>query len=149
MRRYIFVLVLMIMPLLAKAQSCGYLHVETTSSSQEEVTFVLKVFCDNKKTLDYEANIAALRCVMFDGIPDTRFSKPLLSGGEKTEMEKHQDYFENLYDSRWTDFVKSYKMISKFKKSGDKKSTLFEVTVKASLLRKDLEKNRIKNILGI
>lgn len=64
-------------------------------------------------------------------------------------MQEYPGYFDDLYYNRWTDFIKEYKMMTKFKKSGDKKSTIYEVTVKASMLRKDLEKNNIKRKLGI
>lgn len=149
MKRLFFTLIAMAFPLLASAQLSGYLYEETTASTQEDVTFTLRVFCNDKKAIDQQANLAAIRCVIFNGVPGTRFSKPLLTEGEATVMQEYPGYFDDLYYNRWTDFVKEYKMMTKFKKSGDKKSTIYEVTVKASMLRKDLEKNNIKRKLGI
>lgn len=149
MKRLFFTLIAMAIPLLVSAQLSGYLYEETIASTQEDVTFTLRVFCNDKKAIDQQANLAAIRCVIFNGVPGTRFSKPLLTEGEATVMQEYPGYFDDLYYNRWTDFVKEYKMMTKLKKSGDKKSTIYEVTVKASMLRKDLEKNNIKRKLGI
>jgi hypothetical protein len=149
MRKLILVLTFLISSLSANAQLCYYQHVETISSTAEDVTFQIKVFCDSKKELSQAAYLAGIRCLMFEGIPGTRFSKAMISEGETTSIEKHPDYYDGLYSVRYTDFVKDCVMLSKFKKSGDRKSTLFEVTIHASRLRKDLEKNNIKTKLGI
>lgn len=149
MKRLILSIFTMAFPILASAQLSGYLYEGTTSSSQEDVTFTLKVFCNDKRIIDQQANLAAIRCVIFNGVPGTRFSKPLLTEGEATMMQEYPGYFDDLYNNRWTDFVKECKMMTKFKKSGDKKSTIYEVTVKASMLRKDLENKNIKRKLGI
>jgi hypothetical protein len=86
---------------------------------------------------------------MFDGIPGTKFEKPLFSEGETTLMNRNPSYFEGLYNQRYVDFIKDYSMLSKYKKSEVKNATLFQITIKAFDLRKDLEKNNIKKKLGI
>lgn len=149
MKKFILTLAVLIIPILANAQLCHYQHTETVSSTAEDVTFKIKVFCDSKKELSQAAYLAGIRCVMFEGIPNTRFSKAILSDGESTSMESHPAYYESLYGNRYIDFVKDCKMLSKFKKSGDRQSTLFEITIHASRLRKDLEKNNVKTKLGI
>lgn len=149
MKKFILSLSVLIIPMLASAQLGHYQHIETVASTAEDVTFKIKVFCNSKKELSQAAYLAGIRCVMFEGIPNTRFSKALLSDGESTSIESHTAYFENLYGNRYIDFVKDCKMISKFKKSGDGQSTLFEITIHASRLRKDLEKNNIKRRMGI
>lgn len=149
MKKVLLLLFTLCITLAAKSQIYSYTFVETLSSSSEEVTFTYKVFCPQKKSIDQAGYLAGLRCVIFDGIPGTMFSKPLLSEGEKTSVSKNQSYFDDLYYNRISDFAKDCYMISKFKKSGDNQSTLFQITVKASMLRKDLEKNNIKTRMGI
>ena len=149
MKRLFFTLIALVFPLLTSAQLSRYLYEETLASSQDDVTFTIRVFCDKKEAVCQQANLAAIRCVIFNGIAGTRFSKPLLTEGEATMMQEYSVYFDDLYHNRWIDFVKECKMITKFKKSGDRKSTIYEVTVKASMLRKDLEKYNIKRKLGI
>lgn len=149
MKKYLILCFLLLLSIYGKAQVVPYKYFETVSESQSEVTFKVLVFCDTKKDLDQAACLAGIRCVMFDGIPETRFNKPLLSEGEQTLMDKHPLYFDGLYGSSYTDYIKNCVMLSKFKKSGIGKSTLFEVTVKVFELRKDLEKNNIKTKFGI
>lgn len=145
----LIICILLLFPILGKAQMVEYRYAETVSEIQGDVTFRLFVFCDSKKMLDSTACLAGVRCVMFNGIPGTKFSKPLLNDGEKTLMSKFPGYFKDLYGTRYADYVKDCVMLSKFKKSGQGKSTLFEITVKAFDLRKDLEKNHIKTTFGI
>ncbi len=134
---------------IGEGQVVPYQLGKTVSEGQSEVTFNVYVFCDSKKELNHAAYVAGIRCVMFEGIPGTRFSKPLLNEGEGTLIDKHPTYFEELYGWRYADYVKDCVLLSKFNKSGVGKSTLFEITVKAFELRKDLEKNKIKTKLGI
>lgn len=149
MRRILITLALAFFALVGKAQVVPYQLAEKVSEGQSEVTFKVYVFCDAKKQLDQAAFLAGIRCVMFDGIPGTKFSKPLLNEGERTLIDQHPAYFDELYGWRYADYIKECVMLSKFKKSGVGKSTLFEVTVKAFELRKDLEKNNIKTKFGI
>lgn len=149
MRRILITLALAFFALVGKAQVVPYQLAEKVSENQSEVTFRVYVFCDAKKQLDQAAFLAGIRCVMFDGIPGTKFSKPLLNEGERTLIDQHPAYFDELYGWRYADYIKECVMLSKFKKSGVGKSTLFEVTVKAFELRKDLEKNNIKTKFGI
>ena len=133
----------------AKAQSYQYQYVETLSENQSEITFTMNVFCDSKKTFEQSAYLSGLRCVLFDGIPGSKFSKPLLSEGERTLMDKHPDYFQELYGWRYADFLPECRQLTKLKKSGAYKTALMQMTVKVMNLRKDLEKNNIKTKLGI
>ena len=149
MRRILITLTLAFFALVGKAQVVPYQLAETVSESQSEVTFKVYVFCDAKKELNHAAFLAGMQCVMFDGIPGTKFSKPLINEGERTLIDKHPKYFDELYAWRYAEYIKECIMLSKFKKSGVGKSTLFEVTVKAFELRKDLEKNNIKTKFGI
>ena len=102
---------------------------------------------DNKRQIFSEAQCAAIRIALFDGVGIPPYTKPLLSDGEQTMNQTHPDYFNNLLYSRYSDFIGSCTAISKFKKS-DNKSTLFVVNLKILLLRKDLEKNNIKRQIG-
>ena len=63
------------------------------------------------------------------------------------QMMTFPSYFNNLFTSRYPDFIRQCTAKSKFKRS-ENKSTLYEVEVKILLLRKDLEKNQIKRQIG-
>ena len=149
MRKLFLIVFLALAAVVSKAQVVPYQLAETVSESQSEVTFKVYVFCDSKKDLDQAAFLAGIRCVMFEGLPGTKFNKPLLNEGERTLIDKHPAYFDELYGWRYSAFVKDCVILSEFKKSGLGKSTLFEITVKVFELRKDLEKNNIKTKFGI
>ena len=149
MNKTLLMAVFLLITLMSKAQLCHYQFAETIAESQNEVTFTIYVFCDSKKELGQAAFLSGIRCVLYDGIPGTKFNKPLLPEGEHTKMGTSPAYFEDLYSIRYKDYVKDCMMLSKFKKSGLEKSTLFQVTIKAFELRKDLEKNNIKTKFGI
>lgn len=107
------------------------------------------VYCKDKKKIDAEAQIAALRILLFDGCPNTQYAKPLLEDGQKTAIQKYSYYFDDLFNYRFTDFVSSFNALSKFKKADNRKGTEYEVFVKVSLLRKDLDKNGIRKKIGL
>ena len=149
MKKLILLCTLALLTLIGKAQNVSYQLADIVSESNGEVTFNLHVFCNSKNELNKSACLAGIRCIMFNGIPKTKFAKPLLNEGEKSLIENHPGYFSNLYNDRFDDYVKECIMLSKYKKSGVGKGTLFQVTVRVFDLRKDLEKNNIKKTFGI
>ncbi|MBQ3659938.1 MAG: hypothetical protein II963_07280 [Bacteroidales bacterium] len=149
MKRFILLFVFCLITIVGKAQLVPYRLAEACSDNQGEVTFRLYIFCDSKKQIDHASQLAAIRCVLFEGIPGTKFNKALINEGEATTVSNHQAYFNDLYEWRYADYIQDFSMLSKFKRSGVGKSTLYEVTVKAIELRKDLENNNIKTRFGI
>ena len=131
------------------AQNARYVVVGSEVESATTVKLQIKTFCQEKDLVDVEAQCAAIRAVMFNGIPNTTFHKALLAEGEKTLISRHTSYFNSLYFERYTDFIAGYQPLSKFKKADKDKSTLYEVRVKVLQLRKDLEKNNIKKQFGL
>lgn len=126
-----------------------YVVVHSELESASVVKLQIKIFSTNKKTVDVEAQCAAIRYILFDGVPNTPYQKPMLSDGEKTLTKKYPAYFNTLFSDSYSDFILNYSMLSKFKKAGDDKSTLYEIKVKILQLREDLEKNNIRKQIGI
>lgn len=147
MKRIICILFLVVGFSNAMAQIAPYSLVGAKKVSSEVVQLQINVFCNNKRQIFSEAQCAAIRIALFDGVGIPPYTKPLLSDGEQTMNQTYPDYFNNLFYSRYSDFIGSCTAISKFKKS-DNKSTLFVVDLKILLLRKDLEKNNIKRQIG-
>lgn len=126
-----------------------YVVVNSELESTSVVKLQIKTFSKDKSTVDADAQRAAIRTILFDGIPETQYRKPMLNDGEKSLTEQHPTYFYKLFNDRYTDFIINYSMLSKFKKADKDKSTLYEVRVKILQLRKDLEKNNIRKQIGI
>lgn len=131
------------------SQTVNYKVINTEMYSSANVTLKLIVYGKSKKTIDHDAQCAALKVVLFSGCPNTTFTKALMEDGEKTSAEKYSQYFENLYNVRYSDFIESCEAISAFKRGDKKKGTEYSVVVKVLNLRKDLEKNGIKRKLGL
>lgn len=133
----------------AYSQTATYRILDSEKSSSSNVKLTLIVYGKSKKTIDTEAQCAAVRAVLFDGCPNTPYSKALMEDGEVTSSEKYPQYIDGLYSGRYSDFIASYNATSAFKKGDNKKGTEYVIEVKALNLRKDLEKNGITKRLGL
>ncbi len=131
------------------SQTMSYKVLNTEKISSSNVSIELMVYCKSKKTIDDDAQCAALKTVLFEGCPNTPYIKALLEDGEITSRESFPQYFDNLYNTRYADFINSCEATSPFKKGDKNKGTKYKVEVKVLNLRKDLEKNGIKKKTGL
>lgn len=131
------------------SQTVSFKVLNTEKSSSSNVTVELMVYGKSKKTIDNDAQCAALKTVLFEGCPNTPYAKALMEDGEITSREKYPQYFDNLYSIRYADFISSCEAISAFKKGDKNKGTKYRVDVKVLNLRKDIEKNNIKRKVGL
>lgn len=119
--------------------------------NNSEVSFSIKSYCKQKKSVVQDVMLIAIREILFKGIPNTIYSRALFPEGEKIAYQKYEQYFTELIDNkRCLDFI-DIKQISQFKKGGkDEKGkyTLFEIKANILQIRRDLEKNRIIKQLG-
>ena len=131
------------------SQGINYRLISSEQISPSLVRLSIIVYGKSKKTVDIDAQCSALQVAMFDGCPNTSYSKPLIDDGAKTSYNNHPQFFENLYSDRYSDFIMSCEAISAFKKGDKKKGTEYSIVVKILTLRKDLEKNGIKRKIGL
>lgn len=117
-------------------------------SDPTKVCINIKIYVKSKKSIGKEAAINAIRAVLFDGIEGTCFAKPLLSQGEQVSKQQFPIYFNELFDTNYSDFIGECTMCSKFRKADKGNATMFRVEVKTIQLRKDLEKNKIRKIIA-
>lgn len=133
----------------ALSQHANYKILSTEPITSNNVRLKLIVYGTSRKTIDTEAQCAAVRTILFDGCPNTPYSIALIEDGEATSVGKHPQYFERLFGGRYSDFIAFYEATSSFKKGDKKKGTEYIVEVKILSLRKDLEKNGIKRKIGL
>lgn len=131
------------------SQIASYKVLASEMSSSSNVRLTIMIYGKSKKTIDSEAQCAAIRAVLFDGCSNTAYSKSLMEDAEVTTSEKYPQYMESIYNGRYLDFIASYSATSAFKKGDNNKGTEYIIEVKALNLRKDLEKNGIKKRLGL
>lgn len=148
MRKFLLFIFLGVMNVFAaSSQNLNYIFVEGKVKSPSSVTITLKTYASKKKEVSKEANCAALKIIMFDGVEGTIFHKPLLNQGVSA-LHENEAFFNNLFNERLSDYIKQSNMLSDFKKA-EGKSTLFSVEVNYIQLKKDLEKNQISKHLGL
>lgn len=131
-----------------KAQDCKYTVLETSMSGTDDVAITLNVDVKDKKNLEKEAEFAALKVLIFDGVPNTKYNRPFMKEGYKAAYTRNPTYFQTLYNNIAPDFVKEYEVLTKFRKSNDN-TTKVKVIVKPLLLRRNLETNGILKRIGL
>lgn len=132
-----------------KAQNLGYKILEIVPENQSKVIVDVIVYCKKKKLIEKEAILASIKTVLFSGVGNGIFARPLMNDGEATSFQKFPEYMCDLYNYRYRDFIEYSIMESDYKKADKYKGTRFVVCVKASLLKKDLANNRITLKLGL
>lgn len=145
---WITYLFLIIGCLTAKSQDCSYSVIEACMNGDDAVTITLNIDAKDKKNLEKEAAFAALKVIMFDGVPNTRFNRPFMKDGYKSVYAQHPSYFQTLYNTNASDYVSNFETLTKFKKS-DNKTTKVKLTVKPLWLRRNLENNGIIKRMGL
>lgn len=144
----LFLICVFVCPQFSFAQKDTVQHHKT--SDNIHAVFTVKSYCKKKKQVLQDATLIAIRQVLFKGIPNTMFWKPLFPEGESVAFKEHELYFTELINKRCLDFLE-IKQISDFKGEGKNKKerhTVFEVKANVLQLRRDLEKNNIIKRLG-
>ncbi len=131
-----------------KAQDCKYTVLEAAMSGSDDVALTLNIDVKDKKILEKEAEFAALKVLIFDGVPNTKYNRPFLKDGYKAAYTQNPTYFQTLYNNIAPDFVKEYEALSKFRKSNNN-TTKVRVIVKPLVLRRNLETNGILKRIGL
>lgn len=148
MRKFLLALMLGIMCFSQAQNNFSYSLESVKIIDNNVVLLVVNVESSNKNMIERDAKYAALKIIMFDGLPETKYSKPLLPEGEIHTIADHPDYFDKLYNTYSSDFIKGIRQLTKYKK-GPGKSTQFEIVVDVIKLRRDLEKNKIMKKFGL
>lgn len=129
--------------------------------SQERVSFTadgpgtisLRVTAYGKKAKDASANaeLAAVKAILFRGVPGSNQAEnPLAGTDETTVMKQHKGYFHELFDEgRYHSFILANVPVSKFGKDATKKKCITtDVKVNLGALRSDLETQQVIRKFG-
>lgn len=148
MKRFMLLsLSVMLFVLGAFAQDASYKFISAEVNSAKSVIILLKTYSTNKKLVEKEAQYAALKIAMFDGVDATIYNKPIIAQGVSA-LDEHRIFFYDLFDNKLPYYIKSTKMMSGFKKAeSGEKSTLYSVEINYIQLKKDLERRKISRQL--
>lgn len=124
-------------------------QVNYISSTNTSITVRSVGYAKNKKLALIDAELAALRAVLFQGIDEAPNKTALIPGTEEKEMKQHKDYWDSFYYGRYREFISNSEIVQPFAKDINKrKNIVIDVTIKIRALREDLEKNGIIRKFG-
>lgn len=116
-------------------------------------TLSLRVTAYGKKAKEAIENAeqAAVRTILFRGIPGSnQVENPLIGVNEEKIQKEHKAYFKELFEEkRCSSFILSTVPISKFSKDATKKKCIVaDIKVNLQALRSDLEQHKVIRKFG-
>lgn len=118
------------------AQSNGFQLMNVNTDNASAFNFLVKVYTDKKKNVEIDAISDVIHLILFEGFPNTNYSTPLLPLSAKREQAT---FFQDLFENKLSDFIRSCTLKSEFKKADDNKGTLVNVVVDYNQLKNYLE----------
>lgn len=116
-------------------------------------TLSLRVTSYGKKAKEAIENAeqAAVRTILFRGIPGSnQVENPLIGVNEEKIQKEHKAYFKELFEEkRCSSFILSTVPVSKFSKDATKKKCIVaDIKVNLQALRSDLEQHKVIRKFG-
>lgn len=116
-------------------------------------TLSLRVTAYGKKAKEAIENAeqAAVRTILFRGIPGSnQIENPLIGVNEEKIQKEHKAYFKELFEEkRCSSFILSTVPVSKFSKDATKKKCIVaDIKVNLQALRSDLEQHKVIRKFG-
>lgn len=116
-------------------------------------TLSLRVTAYGKKAKEAIENAeqAAVRTILFRGIPGSnQVENPLIGVNEEKIQKEHKAYFKELFEEkRCSSFILSTVPVSKFSKDATKKKCIVaDIKVNLQTLRSDLEQHKVIRKFG-
>ena len=138
MKKFFSFWLISVISLLSIAQEVPFAIISSEANNSSALTMTVKTFAKKKNDARSEAINEALNILLFEGLPDTPYSAPLLPLSAKREQS---EYLDDLFSNRTSDFIKSINQTSDFQKAiPGEKSTIFEICIDYNQLKSDVNK---------
>ncbi len=125
-------------------------HCTVQSFTGSTVTFRTTGYGKKAAAAAAEAELNALRTLLFAGAPGTNYSTPLIAEGRQEAETKYADAFNELYGSAYRDFIETSITVTAFGKDAEKrKCTTLDVCIRAQQLRSWLERKGVIRRFGL
>ncbi len=125
-------------------------HCTVQSSTDNTVTFRSTGYGKNTRTATADAELNAVRTLIFAGATGTNYQTPLVSESRQAAESKYKETFSELYESAYHDFIESAVTVTVFGKDAEKrKCTTLDICVRARQLRSWLESNGVIRRFGL
>lgn len=97
-----------------------------------------------------DAELAALKAILFTGVADTKYRMPLVTEDRAGVEDQYKSFFDDFYDGGYKDFVASSVIVSPFGKNELKQKCItVDVCIRVRQLRAYLENNGIVRKFGL
>lgn len=125
-------------------------QVNYQSSTSNTITLRSVGYAKNKNLALINAELSALKAILFQGIDNAHNSKAMIPETESKIVKKNKSYFNSFYKGDYKRFISSSEVVQPFSKDINKrKNIVADITVKVRALREDLERNGIIRKFGI
>ena len=144
-------IILLLTILLGLSVDCwAQYQINYLSSTSSTITLRSVGYAKNKKLALRDAELSALKAILFQGIDNAKNSTAMISNKESEIMKQHKDYFNRLYKSGYKRFISSSEIVKPFSKDINKrKNIVINIAVNVRALREDLERNGVIRKFGL
>lgn len=119
------------------------------NETKDEITVNVLVYAKNEKVASVDAKLYAVNTLLFRGVSNSSYNRPMIGTNEEEIKNKHANYFDSFYNNRYMTFITSAIAKSKLAKDESKrKCMLFEITIQKHTLKMDLENNGVIRKFG-
>ncbi len=140
------ILLLMSMPIMVHAQY----HCIVQCGTANTVTFRATGYGKNIKIAVADAEINAIKTLVFIGAPGTVFQMPLVTSDISIVETKHKDIFNELYESAYRNFIESSVTVTSYGKDAEKRKCItLDIRIRAKALRSWLENKGVIRKFGL
>lgn len=140
------ILLLMSMPIIVHAQY----HCIVQCGTANTVTFRATGYGKNIKIAVADAEINAIKTLVFIGAPGTVFQMPLVTSDISIVETKHKDIFNELYESAYRNFIESSVTVTSYGKDAEKRKCItLDIRIRAKALRSWLENKGVIRKFGL
>ena len=136
----------MSMPIMVHAQY----HCIVQCGTANTVTFRATGYGKNIKIAVADAEINAIKTLVFIGAPGTVFQMPLVTSDISIVETKHKDIFNELYESAYRNFIESSVTVTSYGKDAEKRKCItLDIRIRAKALRSWLENKGVIRKFGL
>ena len=140
------ILLLISMPIMVHAQY----HCIVQCGTANTVTFRATGYGKNIKIAVADAEINAIKTLVFIGAPGTVFQMPLVTSDISIVETKHKDIFNELYESAYRNFIESSVTVTSYGKDAEKRKCItLDIRIRAKALRSWLENKGVIRKFGL
>lgn len=118
------------------------------NSSSQQIIVSVEGIGNSEGEAIYNGELKMIKTLLFQGIPDTNYSLPLINESEENVMNNNPFYFERFYTDKYKNFIVSNQVLSNTKSKGVHVLRM-EIVVNTSALRRDLEQNNVIRKFGL